>query len=140
MKKTAKYILLISFLSTATIGFAQEYSDSTIKKNIREIDNATQSIIRLKPKIFEYDTHSYKHLHLQKGTHYGFMAENMKDVIPGLIREKNIPYMFGKNVYRDAKIKTIDVISLIPVLVAAFKEQQTEIEKLKIEIQRLKSR
>lgn len=77
---------------------------------------------------------------MKKGTHYGFMAENMMEVFPGLVREKHISYMFGKNVYRDAKIKTIDEASLIPVLVAAFKEQQAEIEQLKIEIQRLKSR
>ncbi|MEP7108942.1 MAG: tail fiber domain-containing protein [Ferruginibacter sp.] len=136
----AKFILLVSFLSIAGISFAQIYPDNVIKKNISEIDNAMEAIIRLKPKVFEYDTHSYKHLYLKKGTHYGFIAENFKDVFPGLVREKRIPYMYGKNVYRDAIVKTIDEASLIPFLVAAFKEQQIEIEKLKIEIQRLKAR
>lgn len=144
MKQTAKLlkaiVLLISFLSTAGIAFAQIYPDSVIKKNISEIDNAMETIIRIKPKAFEYDTHNYKHLNLKKGTQYGFMAENMMEVFPGLVSEKHISYMFGKNVYRDAKIKTIDEASLIPLIVAAFNEQQAEIEKLKIEIQELKNK
>lgn len=47
--------------------------------------------------------------------------------------------MFGKNVYRGTKVKTIDETSLIPVLVASIKEQQVEIEKLKKDITELKA-
>lgn len=140
MKRSTRFILLILFLSIAVISFAQTYPDSVIKKNIKEIENATQNIIRLKPKVFEYDTQSYNYLHLKKGTQYGFMAEDIKAVFPGLVRDKHISYMSGKNTHRDAVIKTMDEASLVPFLVAAFKEQQAEIEKLKIEIQRLKDR
>jgi hypothetical protein len=48
--------------------------------------------------------------------------------------------MFGKNSYRNATLKTIDELSLIPVLVASIKEQQLQIEKLTSELEILKSR
>jgi len=133
-------ILLISFLSIAGIAFAQNYPDSILKKNSNEIGDALENLIRLKPVFFEYDSQNYKHLNLQKGKQYGFMAENMEDVFPSLVRKRNISYMYGKNVYKDAKVKTIEEANLIPVLVAAIKEQQKEIDKLKIEVQYLKAR
>ena len=57
-----------------------------------------------------------------------------------MVGEKSISYLFSKNTYRTATIKTIDESALIPVLVAAFKEQQAEIEKLKLEILELKNK
>jgi hypothetical protein len=48
--------------------------------------------------------------------------------------------MFGKNTYRTRKVKTVDMESLIPILVASVKEQQAEIEQLKKELQVLKSK
>jgi len=135
-----KTFLLFSFLAITGIAFTQTYNDSAIKKNVQAISSPLENILQLEPAMFEYDTNNFKHLKLQKGIHYGFMAENMQTVFPGLVTEKHISYMFGKNVYRDAKIKTIDEASLIPVLVAAFKEQQAEIEKLKVELQVLKNK
>ena len=55
-----------------------------------------------------------------------------------MVGQKNVSYMFGKNSYRDTKIKTIDESSLIPVLVAAIQQQQEQIEKLKVEVEALK--
>lgn len=112
--------MFLSFLTITGIAFTQKFPDSTIKINMQAINNSLKSILQLQPAIFECDTHNSKHLHLQKGKQYRFMAENMQAVFPGLVRGKKIPHMFGKNVYRDATIKTIDEASLIPVLVAAF--------------------
>jgi len=135
-----KAFLLFSFLAITVIAFTQTYNDSAIKKNVQAISSPLENILQLEPAMFEYDTNNFKHLKLQKGIHYGFMAENMQTVFPGLVTEKHVSYMFGKNVYRDAKLKTIDEASLIPVLVAAFKEQQAEIEKLKVDLQVLKNK
>lgn len=135
LKKTA---LLFSFLAITCIAFTQSYPDSIIKKNVQKINSPLDRIIRLEPKEFEYDTHNFKQLRLQAGKQYGFMTENMQTVFPSLIIEKPISYMFGKNTYRDVKITTIDESGLIPVLVAAIKEQQAEIEKLKQQLQHFK--
>jgi hypothetical protein len=49
-------------------------------------------------------------------------------------------YTTGKNSYRTAKVKTMDMESLIPILVASIQEQQAEIEKLKAELKALKEK
>jgi hypothetical protein len=81
-----------------------------------------------------------KILHFQSGTHYGFLAENVAGVFPELVKTKTVSYNFGKNSTRDAKVKTVEEHELISVLVAAIKEQQTLIEKLRTDLQQIKSK
>jgi hypothetical protein len=135
-----KACFVFSFLAFTTVSFSQNYPDSTIKINTQRIQNPLESINRLEPKTFEYDTQNFKQLRLDKGEQFGFMAENMQEVFPSLVGEKSISYLFSKNTYRTATIKTIDESALIPVLVAALKEQQTEIEKLKSEMVALRNK
>ena len=133
-----KVVLSISFILVAAILFAQDLSDTKIKKNIEPIDNPLQLVMQLEPKKYEYNVSDYKHLKLQPGSQYGFIAEDIQAIFPNLVKEKSVNYMFGKNVYRNATIKTVDESSLIPVLVASIKEQQAAIEQLKMEILQLK--
>lgn len=139
MKTTIQLIALFIFSILGFSATAQEVADKEIKKNVTDISAPLEKLVQLEPKIFEYNTDKYKHLKLEQGKQFGFMSENMQQVFPELVSNKNISYMFGKNVYRDAKVKTVDELSLIPVLVASIKEQQKEIEKLKQDIAELKS-
>ena len=52
-------------------------------------------------------------------TRYGFSAQEVKEVFPDLVTEDDNGYL------------SVDYIGLIPVLVEALKEQQTEIVALK---------
>lgn len=137
-----KYLKPISFLIILLIasftGHTQAISDSDMKKNIAVIGSPLQSIIKLQPRIFEYNTDKYKTLHLKQGVQYGFLANNMQEVFPGMVSTKTVSYMFGKNTYRDSQIHTIDEAKLIPVLVASIQELHSEIELLKMEIQKLR--
>lgn len=138
--KQIKEILfsILFFIITFSMS-AQQVPDREIKKNVMELNTPLKKLLQLEPKVFEYNTEKYKHLKLQPGKKYGFMVDNIQTIFPELVTTKQSSYMFGKNVYRDAEIKTIDVTSLIPVLVASIKEQQAEIEKLKKEIAELKA-
>lgn len=140
LRAIKKACFVLSFLAITAVSFSQSYPDSTIKINAQLIQNPMGSIIRLEPKMFEYDTQNFKQLRLDKGKQFGFMADNMKEVFPSLVGEKSISYLFSKNTYRTATIKTIDEAGLVPVLVAAFKEQQAEIEKLKSELADLRNK
>lgn len=133
-----KAVLFCAFVLVSAVLFAQDLPDTKIKKNIEPIDNPLQRLMQLEPKKYEYNVSDFKHLKLQAGSQYGFIAEDLQSVFPDLVKEKSVNYMFGKNVYRNSTIKTIDEASLIPVLVASIKEQQAEIEKLKMEILQLK--
>ncbi|HRO45797.1 tail fiber domain-containing protein [Agriterribacter sp.] len=130
--------MVFSLLITAAAGYGQDIPDHSIKKNIEAINDPLHKITQLDPKQFEYNAGSFKHLRLKAGKQYGFIAEDIQAVFPHLVNEKPVSYRYGKNVYRNATIKTIDETGLIPVLVASIKEQQHEIEKLKSEMLELK--
>lgn len=133
-----KACLALALLFASREISAQDISDRAIKKNIIPIDSPLQRITQLQPRQFEYNAATFSHLRLKKGTQYGFIAEDMQAVLPDLVNEKTVSYKYGKNVYRNATLKTINEAGLIPLLVASVKEQQTEIEKLKTEILELK--
>ncbi len=117
---------------------AQQLKDEAIKTNITPIENPLQVVNSLQPLSYEYKTGQYKHLKLPSGTHYGFMAEDFQQVLPGLVYNKAYSYASGKNSTRNATIKSIDMESLIPVLIASIKEQQVQIEQLRAEVEALK--
>jgi len=132
--------IFISFLLASIFSSAQDISDTAIKKNISVIDDPLQKLTQLSPVSYEYDHADYKHLKFQQGRQYGFIAEDLQAIFPNLVKERSVSYMFGKNTYRNAKIKVVDQVSLIPVMVACIKEQQSEIEILKAEIKELKKK
>lgn len=138
-KNIKKICLLFAVLIISGRVFSQTVTDSEIKKNVAAISSPLQKLVQLNPKTFEYDIQKFKHLNLEHGVRYGFIAEELQQVFPGLVKQKNISYMSGKNSYRDTKIKTIDEASLIPVLVASIQQQQQQIEKLKEEVEALKN-
>lgn len=129
---------LVLFISTAAA--SQALNDQQTKLNISSISNPVQKLTQLKPISFEYNTKQYKQLNLQSGKQYGFLSENIQSVFPELVKEKRIPYMLGKNNYKNATISTINETSLIPVLVASIIEQQQQINQLKTEIEELKNK
>lgn len=142
---TQKYIRRIAIftfvlLITSAVTYAQKIEDNEIKKNVSAIDNSLQRLVQLEPKIFEYNKTKFKDLQLPSGKQYGFMAENLQTVFPDLVTYRSYNYSVGKNSFRTAKVKEVDVESIIPILVASIKEQQSEIEKLKAEVQELRNK
>lgn len=133
-----KICFVFAGLIISGMAYSQTVTDSEIKKNVSGINASLQKLAQLNPKTFEYETEKYKHLKLERGIRYGFIAEEVQQVFPDIVSQKNVSYMFGKNSYRDTKIKIIDETSLIPVLVAAVQQQQEQIEKLKAEVETLK--
>ena len=142
---TSKYIRISAIFTfiliiSSAVTNAQKIEDNEIKKNVSAIDNSLQRLVQLEPKIFEYNKTKFKDLQLPSGKQYGFMAENLQTVFPDLVTYKSYNYSVAKNSFRTAKVKEVDVESIIPILVASIKEQQSEIEKLKAEVLELKSK
>lgn len=133
----AFFLIQLSLFIFSTVS-AQSFTHHTIKKNITSINSPLKSLLKLEPRVFEYNSDMIKAFRLKEGRQYGFLAENMHAVFPGMVSSKNYSYMYGKNSYRDIKIQTIDEVSLIPVLVASIQELHQEIEQLKLEIKDLK--
>lgn len=130
--------LLLS-ASTLTVS-AQKIDEQELKVNIDKISNSTQHLKNLEPVTFKYDVNKYKHLKLPSGEQYGFLASNVQPEFPAMVYEASKVYESGKNNSKIAKYNAVQTENLIPVLVAAIKEQQAEIELLKNEVKLLKAK
>lgn len=133
MKVISKFIgaiAVIAFFSVSHPGFSQHVPDQDLKKNVLPVKNALDYLQQLEPKKFEYDTGKYAKLKLPAGQQYGFLVEDVQKVLPELVSTHTQSYQVGKNTYRSASYKDYDLESLIPILVGAIREQQTQIEAL----------
>lgn len=109
-------------------------SDLRLKKNVNLIPNALNRILSLKGVSFNWRTDEFPKFNFEEGSNLGFIAQDMENVFPELVRTE-------KNGY-----KSIAYDNLTPVLVEAIKEQQkiiinqtAEINKIESELNILKS-
>lgn len=136
-KGTVMGLLLSACAITAS---AQKINEQELKVNVGKISNSTQHLKNLEPVTFKYDVDKYKHLKLPAGEQYGFLASNVQPEFPAMVYEASKVYESGKNNSKIAKYNEVQTENLIPVLVAAIKEQQAEIELLKQEVKLLKAK
>lgn len=130
------FVALFALTSSATL--AQEKTAGVVQKKVGAIDQPVQNLGKLEPGVYQYDQQQSKTLQLPQGKHFGFTVAEVEAVFPELVKTSTRTYMYGKNTYRTAKVKTVDMEALIPVLVASIKQQQQEIDQLKQELQELK--
>ncbi|MEW6181106.1 MAG: tail fiber domain-containing protein [Chloroflexota bacterium] len=98
------------------------YSDSRLKVNISPIKDPLQAILSLNGVTFFWNTSDYPELGLSNEPQIGFIAQELEQVYPELVHVHENGY------------KTIDYVSLIPVLTEAIKQQQLMIVELQKEI------
>ncbi|MFO7789778.1 MAG: tail fiber domain-containing protein [Bacteroidales bacterium] len=111
-------------------------SDARFKKDVNKINNALSTISNLNPVQYYHDLQNYPYAGFTKDKSFGFIADELELVIPELVKEKKID-LNGTKPHKarsesDANMqqfKTVDYLSLIPILTKAIQEQQTNIEK-----------
>ncbi|MCK4663567.1 MAG: tail fiber domain-containing protein [Bacteroidales bacterium] len=100
-------------------------SDLKLKKNIRSINNAMKMVNTLEGKRYELKSAYTKNTFVNNYT-YGLIANEVKELIPELVSYDSISDLLALN-----------YDGFIPILIEAIKEQQNEIEELKIEISKI---
>lgn len=139
MKNKIQQLLLVAvglFVSQSII--AQDLNDATLKKYVKPVSNVTAQIMQLKPQLYEYKAEYNRSLKLPAGRQFGFGIDNMEAVFPQLVKSRTISYSAGKNLFKQAYVKEVEMEGLIPVLVESIRELQTQITQLKAELQALK--
>ncbi|MES2827362.1 MAG: tail fiber domain-containing protein [Bacteroidota bacterium] len=119
---------------------AQQLEEQTLKTNVAEISNSMSYLKSLKPITYQFDVKKFKHLKLPQYTQYGFLTAQTKTAFPDLVVEAVKPYNSGKNSTSVARYDEVQKDNLIPILVAAVKEQQEQIDRLKAELKQLKAK
>lgn len=97
-------------------------SDKRYKKNITPIEDALNKVLKLCGKSYEYKTDEYKTVHFNSGKNLGFIAQDLKDVLPEAVKEDSNGFY------------SMNYEMVIPVLAEAIKEQQKQIETLKTDL------
>lgn len=140
IKNNYPLFITIVLLLTGTNIFAQAIPDTELKTNVQPLTSALQRILQLQPSSYEFNTQKYTQLQLSQGRHYGFVAEHVQSVFPELVEQRTVSYMFGKNAFRQASVKSVNEAGLVPLLVASIKEQQQQIEELRAVAEELKKK
>lgn len=93
-------------------------SDKRYKMNIKRIDGALGKVLKMNGKSYNYNREEFKNLNFNEGTTLGFIAQELKEVLPEAVKEDNNGYY------------SINYEQVIPILVEAIKDQQGQIERL----------
>ena len=133
-----KFVFAVAFIIASQIAMAQEMNDTELKKYSRPINEATFQLLKLTPQVFEYKVEFNRSLKLPAGRRFGFGIDNMEAVYPQLVKSRTISYTAGKNLFKQAYVKEVEMEGLIPVLVESIKELQAQILQLKAEVAALK--
>ncbi|WP_442587910.1 tail fiber domain-containing protein [Pedobacter sp. AW31-3R] len=135
-----KPLLIGALLITGTLKVsAQKIDGQELQINVSEIDGSAAKLMKLKPVTFQYDLKKYPELKLTAGKKYGFLVGEVKAEFPELVAESAKSYTSGKNNMKTLRYDEVQQDHLIPLLVAAVKEQQQEIEILKRELATMKA-
>lgn len=121
------------------IGGWQLASDRRLKTNIVPIKNALSQLSLIQGTHYTITTPTTsangEKSNVQR-QQYGVIAQDVELVFPELIKEKALFINQGdETVY-----KTVDYIQLVPVMIEAIKELNTEVERLKKELEEVKNR
>jgi trimeric autotransporter adhesin len=97
-------------------------SDRKFKKDIKPIEDALNKIMTLEGKTYNWRKDEFKEKNFRDELQYGLIAQEVQKVIPSLVIQSENGDL------------AMNYIGLIPVLIEAIKEQQTQINDLKSQI------
>lgn len=105
-------------------------SDSKLKENISDMSGALRVVAALRPVSFEHRTEEFPLMNLQQGLSYGFIAQEVEPLVPGLVTGFKQPGGVDADGVEHAAVdfKALNYIGIIPFLTKAIQEQQAIIE------------
>jgi len=100
------------------IAYSTTVSDRNLKENITTIENATETVKKLRGVKYDWKQGSGKR---EGQTEIGVIAQEIEEVLPFLVREKTI---------KDRQVKTVDYEKIIGLLIESNKELSDRLDKL----------
>jgi hypothetical protein len=101
-------------------------SDIRFKKNIRPVENALDKVKSLRGVYFNWNKEAFPEKNFGAQDELGFIAQEVEKVVPEIVTKENT-----KDEYRSVKYD-----KLVALLVEAIKEQQKQIDSLKIQVKK----
>ncbi|OFY87111.1 MAG: hypothetical protein A3F72_16525 [Bacteroidetes bacterium RIFCSPLOWO2_12_FULL_35_15] len=125
---------------TVTGTFAN-VSDMKFKSDIQPISNSLSTLMKLEPKTYSFKTKEFKSMNLPEGKHYGFVAQELEKIMPELVTNNIQAAEYNEKKEKtsdEINFKAVNYIEMISLLVASVQEQEKVIEKMQMEIEKLK--
>jgi hypothetical protein len=110
------------------------YSDQMFKTNIDTVVDALLIIDQLNPVTYEFDTSYSSRIAFQQGTQYGFVAQQVEQVVPELVNNGYLAPEFdslGNEISPALNFKTMNYNGLFAILTKGIQEQNSIIDSLK---------
>ena len=115
-------------------------SDQKIKKNIEDVKDAKEVIMKLHPATYSFRKEEFPALNLSATRQYGFIAQELENVLPELVQTSEEPVRIDENGKRVMEeIKSVNYVALIPLLTKAIQEQETTVKDMNDQISELKA-
>ena len=106
-------------------------SDRKLKQHIEPLASGLSLLMRLKPMQYSFRAKEFEHMNLPSGTHMGFIAQDIQELLPELVAEASSPILDETGaVNGSTKFMAVNYTEIIPLLTAAMQEQQRKIEEL----------
>ncbi len=109
----------------ATSGIYFPVSDARLKKDVQNLDNVMDDIMKLRPTTYLFKDQE------DDTRNYGLIAQELKEVFPDMV---NVRPLEGDDDQNLPDLHTVGYTNLIPVLIKGLQEQQAEIEALKAQL------
>lgn len=111
-------------------------SDRRTKENIEGLSGALDKVLRLRPVTF---TFKQEYQFNRVGTQFGVIADEIEQVVPEIV---HIDATYAGDLGRDEpdRIKSVDYISLVPILTAAIQELSAKLDAALTRVAELEAR
>ncbi len=113
----------------AYTGSLVKISDRQFKTNIEDFE-ALEMVLQLQPRRFEYQTENFPELNFPMGKQFGFVAQEVQEILPELVVEKTLDRPTtnadGEPIVDSLSFLALEPIEMISLLVQAFKEQHSQ--------------
>jgi hypothetical protein len=121
-------------------------SDSRLKKSVESLENANELLSKLKVHSYEYQTEKYPTMGLQEGKRFGFMADEMKEVLPQFVKRTMQPLnepndkQGNRQEVKYLEFDAVNYTELVPIVVQAVQELNAKVDGMHLnEVSALKA-
>lgn len=117
-------------------------SDKMFKTNVENIKGATDVLRKLKPHTYKMDVNGFPQFNFQDRLQYGFIAQEVGDVLPDLVHDSYMPSeldSLGNEISPAVSYKSLNYNALIPITVQAVNEITERIDKSTLSDQNVKT-
>lgn len=104
-------------------------SDQNLKTDIEPLTGASDILAQLQPKTYNFLTDEYSFMGLPMGKQYGLISQEVQPILPTLVSEVTFPAQVntqGEILAPEVNFLGLEYKPFIPILIAAFNEQQAE--------------